>query len=107
MAAPDEPPQLTAARSTDEQGRPVISVAGELDLASAPQVSALAKAVLEGNPAEVVFDLSGLEFMDSSGLRVLLEVANQVDSVVVPAPSLAVRRVIESAGVDQILVLAP
>lgn len=85
----------------------MISLAGELDLASAPQVSTLVKAALEENPEEVVFDLSGLEFMDSSGLRVLLEVANQVGSVVVPSPSLPVRRVIESAGVDQILVLEP
>ncbi len=106
MDAPDESPQLTVEHSTDESGRPVISVTGELDLASAPQVSAVAKALLEAEPAQVVFDLSGLEFMDSSGLRVLLEVANQVP-VVVPSPSLAVRRVIESAGVDQILVLEP
>lgn len=107
MAAPDDAPDLTAEHSIDEAGRPVISVRGELDLASVSQVSAVARVVLESKPEQVVFDLSGLEFMDSSGLRVLLEVATQVGSVVVPSPSLAVRRVIESAGVDQILVLEP
>jgi anti-sigma B factor antagonist len=49
----------------------VIRVRGELDIESAPD---LERVLLRSRPARqrVVLDLSGLEFMDSTGLRVLL-----------------------------------
>jgi len=97
----DTSPQLTV--HADESGpEPVISVAGELDLATAPQLTAAAKASLDSNPQRVVFDLSELRFMDSSGLRVLLEIANQAE-VSIRAASDAVRRIIDSTGVQEIL----
>lgn len=98
----DSTPQLTVTTTSDADGIPLICVAGELDLATAPQLSAAAKEVLDQQPEGVVFDLGELRFMDSSGLRVLLEVANEV-SVSVREASSPVRRVIESTGVDSVL----
>ena len=41
--------------------------------------------------------------MDSSGIAVLLEAAQQADSVVIRRPSNAVRRVIETTGLSEVL----
>lgn len=104
MAADDEP-QLTVRTEPDGPGGVVIHLAGELDLATAPQLTSAAAEVLGGGAREVVVDLGALEFMDSSGLRVLLEVANQVDKVRVRNASATARRVIESTGVEAVLSL--
>jgi anti-sigma B factor antagonist len=54
-------------RDSDDGGA-VVSVAGELDVATAPE---LARA-LAGIDGDVTVDLSGATFADPSGLRVLL-----------------------------------
>jgi anti-anti-sigma factor len=52
--------------------RTVVRLSGELDLASAPVLEReLERAELDGAPV-LVFDLDGLEFLDSTGLQVLL-----------------------------------
>jgi anti-anti-sigma factor len=70
---------------------------GELDMATADDLSQLLRiAILECRP--VVLDFSGVTFMDSSGLRALLEAAGQTEgggSVVVINPSAQVRRVFD------------
>jgi anti-sigma B factor antagonist len=70
---------------------------GELDMASAGDVLA----ALQDAPADgdLVLDLSGLSFMDSSGLRMVLQLANgRADGVVVLRnPTPAVNRILEIA----------
>jgi anti-sigma B factor antagonist len=52
----------------------VLFLSGELDMATAEQLSsALAPAVTEGGPITV--DISGLTFMDSTGLHALISAA--------------------------------
>lgn len=54
----------------------VIVATGEIDLASAPRV----ESALEDFAAqEVVLDLRGVEFMDSAGLKVLLNQRSRLD----------------------------
>jgi anti-anti-sigma factor len=56
----------------DQQDATVLIVSGELDMASSPQlVAALERLDPGGRP--VILDLSSLEFIDVTGLRVLLE----------------------------------
>jgi anti-sigma B factor antagonist len=50
----------------------VVVVAGELDIASAPMLSDAIKRAHENDADELVVDLRDLEFMDVSGLRVLI-----------------------------------
>jgi anti-sigma B factor antagonist len=58
-------------RSQARAGARVLALFGELDLASAPQLEyELAQA--EATGVRIVIDLSGLEFIDSSGLHMLL-----------------------------------
>lgn len=50
----------------------VLAVAGELDLASSPTLEEALDAVTETTPELLILDLSALEFMDSTGLSVLV-----------------------------------
>jgi anti-sigma B factor antagonist len=55
-----------------ERERVIVRLEGELDLASAPLLErALERSEVDA-AATVVFDLDGLRFIDSTGLRVLL-----------------------------------
>jgi anti-sigma B factor antagonist len=56
---------------TREGNDATVTLAGELDLSTAPDLQD-ALAELTGEPRTVVVDLSGLEFCDSTGLAALL-----------------------------------
>jgi anti-sigma B factor antagonist len=58
--------------TTIEDDAVVLSLRGELDLTSAPLFERELLAAESGKPRRVIIDLSGLEFMDSTGLRALL-----------------------------------
>jgi len=59
--------------STEERDdRILISLAGELDIATAPRIEEALRAAEEKGPALLVLDLRELEFMDSTGLRTIL-----------------------------------
>ena len=53
---------------------------GELDIATAPQVEDAALAMLEQRVSTLVIDLSGLTFIDSSGLRTLIVLNDRATS---------------------------
>jgi anti-anti-sigma factor len=54
-----------------EEDRVVLSVHGELDLASAPLLQSEIEGIETGGVA-LVLDLEDLEFVDSTGLRIIL-----------------------------------
>jgi anti-sigma B factor antagonist len=62
---------LTVGLETRDAGV-VIELAGELDLATAPLVEEALADVETTRPQLLVLDLSGLTFMDSTGLRIVL-----------------------------------
>lgn len=77
------------------------AVHGEIDAHTAPSVAtALEASTLD----HVVIDMSGVEFVDSSGLRVLIEAhqaaADNGGSVTLSEPSASVVRLLEISGVD-------
>lgn len=57
----------------EEAGRQLVVLRGELDLTSAPELERELREVESSRPDRLVIDLAGLEFMDSTGLRTLLE----------------------------------
>lgn len=72
-------------------------LAGELDMATADDLSALLQGE-SGRELPVVLDFEGISFMDSSGLRVLLEAARAEDggtAIVIVRPSEQVQRVLD------------
>jgi anti-anti-sigma factor len=52
---------------------PALSVDGELDLSSVPVLAQHIEGQLGGDRKALTLDLSGVSFMDSSGLRLLIE----------------------------------
>lgn len=82
-------------------GRSVLTVRGELDLATAPQLRSAVEEVLAGPVRDVVVDLTTTVFLDSSGARTLISVARTavgagaVLHVVAPTANTAVRLTID------------
>jgi anti-sigma B factor antagonist len=67
--------QLKLSRRTDDHGDQVISVAGELDIATAEQAYSYIREVIDGWSDPVRLDVAGLTFCDASGLGVLARLA--------------------------------
>ena len=63
--------QFQTDRHTDAQGA-VLTLRGELDLASAPALEHELSEIEATDPGRMLIDLSGLDFMDCAGLGVLL-----------------------------------
>ena len=61
--------RLTITTTIDERGWLVLAVAGEIDLATAPQ---LADCLVAAADHDVAVDLSAVTFLDSSGLSALV-----------------------------------
>jgi anti-sigma B factor antagonist len=94
--------ELDVTVTTDARGTAIV-VAGEIDVATAPRLRAFVDGVLDlGRPGDLVLDLSGVTFMDSTGLGTLMSAARRlafVDAqVVLRAPSRCVCRVIALTG---------
>jgi anti-sigma B factor antagonist len=100
-----EPFSVTVAQDGD---RTVIAVRGELDLATAPELeAALLPGLREGGSSTL--DLRALEFMDSTGVRVIVAAHLAAEesggrlSVVRTLPDGPVGRVLEISGLDAVL----
>jgi anti-sigma B factor antagonist len=92
---------LTVAR--DEGGATRLTLRGELDLATAARL----EQALAQSGEDVLLDLRGLTFMDSTGVRVLLEAAEAGPAglrIVLPASG-DVRVTIEETGIAPLLPL--
>lgn len=84
----------------------VLALSGELDLAGAPELDQALSAVREAGTA-LTLDLTDLEFIDSSGLGVLVRfhnaaVASGYEYSVIPGPP-PVHRAFVLSGLDQAL----
>jgi len=99
------PPEDFAIAADDRDGRAFLTLRGELDLATAPEFEQLInERIDEGR--EIVVDLRPLEFMDSSGIRVLVAAHTRAGRsgtkvfVVRPEPASAVAKIVEVSGLD-------
>lgn len=79
-----------------------LRVVGEIDAHSAPGLAERLGRL--GGPNDRRLDVSGVEFMDSSGLRVLIDAHQSAEAddarLVLVAPGRAVSRIIEVSGLD-------
>ena len=80
-----------------------VVVRGEVDIGSAPQLEAVLDDVIARGALLVVLELEHVDFLDSSGLRVILAAANRLrdveGSLVIGGASTAVLSVLEITGV--------
>jgi anti-sigma B factor antagonist len=84
---------------------------GELDIASAPQLRDAMLDVLAGrnDPFTITLDMSGIEFVDSTGLGVLVAVLKRMRFVggdlVIRAPSTSLRKLFGLTGLDKVFTI--
>jgi len=82
----------------------MIVVRGEVDMATAPQLRDTLLAVVEGGASRIALDCRGLDFLDSSGIGVLIAVRKRLGddgSLTLEAPPAHVRKVLELTGVSE------
>jgi len=84
----------------------IATVSGDIDIANAELIVDAVIAGWATDPTHgVVLDLTGVPFMDSSGLRAVLEIASRLDDdaagLVLLSPVSPVRRVLSLAGLDE------
>ena len=86
----------------DEGGDTVFVLRGELDPHTAPSLRTEIDRVFESGRANLVLDLSGLSFIDSSGLRVIIsahkDAAERDGYLVLRSPSQTTRRLLDITG---------
>jgi anti-sigma B factor antagonist len=86
-----------------EPGKVTARISGELDILSVDHLSGQVDDLVTRTLTQVDLDLSGLEFMDSSGLALLLQLANRFGPLQVFGANPLIRRVIEVTGLTGIL----
>jgi stage II sporulation protein AA (anti-sigma F factor antagonist) len=88
----------------------VVSLAGECDLETSPELARTLESLSGNGPRHVVVDLSALEFIDSSGISVLVSAARTLagtgGSLTLACASSHVRRVFDIAHVPDVVALA-
>ena len=86
----------------DFGGHPVVALRGQLDLADAPDVAAELAAIVAARGPSVIVDLTDLEFIDSSGLGVLVRTLRRTreggGDLYLAAPQQQVRRLLHVTG---------
>lgn len=87
----------------------ILAVRGEVDLVTAPQLTECIDAVLaESVPAALIIDLTGVSFLASLGMTVLVKASEHVGKsarFVVVADGPATSRPLIMMGLDQIITL--
>ncbi len=90
-------------------GHHVLHLRGELDLGSAPTLAGLLEDIEVDGAGGVVLDLADVTFVDSSGLKVVLEANGRAAATqrafVVRQPQAQARRLIDLSGVDGVLAI--
>lgn len=94
----------------DDAGERVIRVAGELDLSTAASLQAELESAVGQSERGVLVDLSDLEFIDSTGIAVLVTAMGTSNGSgglrFVPSRAEAVNRVLAMTGVSERMELA-
>lgn len=65
--------------SEAQDGKALIRPVGDLDLSSAQDLAEAIEAALDADNTEIEVDLSGVSFVDSTGLRILIEATTKAE----------------------------
>ena len=95
-----ERPRARLEVSTDPDGGPdlVVRLGGDLDLAGLGDIQTPVDALLARDRQPVQLDLADVDFLDSSGVALLIRLANHFGQVRTRAAAPPVRRVIQVLG---------
>lgn len=99
---------LAAVSVIVHDGTPVAAISGEIDLSNADSVLDQLEQAVEAGARGLVVDLGGVEYLDSTGVRLLVRLVRVLASsdlelrLVVPAGA-PIRRVLELANIEAAL----
>jgi anti-anti-sigma factor len=102
-----EPAEFGLAREPLGAGGAVISVVGELDIATAPRLREALGEELDRGVSRIVIDLSAVSFVDSVAIGVILHTKMRAGEhgrmALVVVPDSYVRMILEVAGGDSVV----
>lgn len=90
--------------------RDTVIIRGEIDMATAPQLRDLLNELVDGGSTRIVLDCRSLDFLDSSGIGVLIAVRKRLGddgALTVESPPAHVRKVLELTGVSEHVAIVP
>jgi anti-sigma B factor antagonist len=111
MHAPADREGQFLVTTTSAPGIETITLSGELDIATADELTAALDALSVDREGRLVIDLSAVGFMDSTGLRVLIEANRRAEAggyelVIVTGESPA-KRVLELTRMNEHMRVVP
>ena len=77
-----------------------VTVRGEIDMATAPQLNDLLNALIDAGSSDIVLEARGLEFLDSTGIGLLVAARNRLGKAA-RCPSLRPRPRPQGARADR------
>lgn len=96
-------------QASESAGRTILTVSGELDVLTAPQLRERLLEILDRGDRQILVDLGPTEFVDSSGLSALVTGIKRARSLGgdlgLICPPGNVRRLIEIAALDQVFAI--
>jgi anti-sigma B factor antagonist len=84
-----------------------LAVSGEIDVSTVQELRDALAPLVERAPERIVLDLAAVDFMDSSGLAVLVAVASKIPYLEITNAIPIVRRIVEVTGLEDVLHLSP
>jgi anti-sigma B factor antagonist len=87
----------------------VVSLAGELDRSNVATARRAIAVAADADPGLLVIDLYELEFLDSSGISLLVDLAKVRDATalrIVPSPTPEVSRMLDLTGIGSLIHIA-
>ncbi len=88
----------------------VVRVAGEIDLATAPQLEAHVSSLIDAGARRLTIDLADTTFVDSNGIGVFLEAHKRLGScdgaLTLRSPRRNIRKMLQITGLDQLVTVA-
>lgn len=98
-------------RTSTAGDSPVVSVRGEVDMETAPDLRALLLSAAQRSTGPLLVDLSAVSYMDSSGAGTLVLVKRELEKagrkLVLINPQPRVRGVFEIANLDRFFTIVP
>ncbi len=90
-----------------EEGASILTLTGEVEVANAAQVRDAALKLVESGPRFLVVDLSGVDYMDSTGLGMLVGLLKRLKEkggdLLIAGPQPRVRKLFDITGLAQVL----
>jgi anti-anti-sigma factor len=103
------PTPFEASTARLDDGVRVVSVQGELDLSTAPELETQLEEIVSTGDASLLIDLSTCEFIDSTGIALIVRAWQRLDrtadgegngKVVISSDNEQVRRVLDITGLE-------